>query len=661
MYDLQKSRYLFSMEGKRIPMIPLEERPKLSKPEVTVEEKMLKVEVVEKHVEKIQDIQICDKHVNEISTLVLKTAKEVGVLKTCDEEVSGSKIDEDVKGFHCEQKTDFECIYDVKRKSTQDKVRREKIFEVNEALDSENSRASSFQVRENDGIRLWVNDKKIQSACSKNSIVSELRDIDKRLDQYGPIDSLIFRRQDLMSNLNDLKEMEDMDFVQKAKVRWAIEGDENSKYFHGIINKKRSNLAIRGVFVDGTWCTDPILVKKAFKDHYEARFNKPTKARLKLSFSFPNRLSTDQVADLERHVSHDEIRLAVWDCGVNKSPGPDGFTFEFFRKFWKVIGPDFCEAVEHFFKQGSFSKGCNSSFIALIPKVLDAKFVNDYRPISLIGCIYKVVTKILASRLAMVIAGLVSNTQSAFVAGRQILDGPFILNEVLDWCKRKKKKALFFKVDFAKAYDSVRWDFLLDVLEAFGFGSTWCTWIRGISDFAKASLLVNGSPSDEFHIHRGLKQGDPLSPFLFILVMEALHLSVCKAVDEDVFKGIQLQGSLALSHLFYADDAFFMGEWSDNNLRDDSLWFRVIQAVHGDKIDSHSVRKVSIWSSILKEVQVLKSSGFDFLSYCSKRIGDGQSTSFWKETWIGDIPLCELCSRLFALDSAPNICFLWSG
>ncbi|GKF06047.1 hypothetical protein Tco_0036715, partial [Tanacetum coccineum] len=282
---------------------------------------------------------------------------------------------------------------------------------------------------------MWVNDKKIQSAGSKNSIVSELRDIDKRLDQNGPIDSLIFRRQDLMSNLNDLKEMEDMDFVQKAKVRWAIEGDENSKYFHGIINKKRSNLAIRGVFVDGTWCTDPILVKKAFKDHYEARFNKPTKARLKLSFSFPNRLSTDQVVDLERHVSHDEIRLAVWDCGVNKSPGPDGFTFEFFRKFWKVIGPDFCEAVEHFFKQGSFSKGCNSSFIALIPKVLDAKFVNDYHPISLIGCIYKVVTKILASRLAM-------------VTGSHVLNGPFILNEVLDWCKRKKKKALFFKVDF---------------------------------------------------------------------------------------------------------------------------------------------------------------------------------------------------------------------
>ncbi|GKA88084.1 hypothetical protein Tco_0809848 [Tanacetum coccineum] len=90
--------------------------------------------------------------------------------------------------------------------------------------------------------------------------------------EHGPIDSLIFRRQDLMSNLNDLKEMEDMDFVQKAKVRWAIKGDENSKYFHGIINKKRSNLAIRGVFVDGTWGTDPILVKKAHKGQYETQF-----------------------------------------------------------------------------------------------------------------------------------------------------------------------------------------------------------------------------------------------------------------------------------------------------------------------------------------------------------------------------------------------------
>ncbi|GJZ30757.1 RNA-directed DNA polymerase, eukaryota [Tanacetum coccineum] len=205
--------------------------------------------------------------------------------------------------------------------------------------------------------------------------------------------------------------------------------------------------------------------------------------------------SEDTIFDfLEREVSRDEIRSAVWNCGDNKSPGPDGYTFEFFKKYWGFIGIDFFEAVEHFFNNGAFAKGCNSSFIALIPKIMDAKLVTDFRPISLIGCVYKVVTKILANRLAMVISNIVSNIQSAFVSERQI----FIINEVLHWCKRKNKKAMFFKVDFAKAYDSVRWDYLIDVLEAFGFGMTWCQWIRGLCCFAKASVLVNGSPSREF-------------------------------------------------------------------------------------------------------------------------------------------------------------------
>ncbi|GKD68062.1 RNA-directed DNA polymerase, eukaryota, partial [Tanacetum coccineum] len=149
---------------------------------------------------------------------------------------------------------------------------------------------------------------------------------------------------------------------------------------------------------------------------------------------------------------------------------------------------------------------CNASFIALIPKVTDTKFVTDFRPISLIGCVYKVVTKILANRLATVISDLVSNTQSAFVANQQILDGPFILNELLAWCKQKKKQDMIFKVDFAKAYDSVQWDYLSDVLHAFGFGPNWCKWIRGTFSSAMASVLVNGSPSSEFPFFCGLKQ-----------------------------------------------------------------------------------------------------------------------------------------------------------
>ncbi|GJU08786.1 RNA-directed DNA polymerase, eukaryota [Tanacetum coccineum] len=185
---------------------------------------------------------------------------------------------------------------------------------------------------------------------------------------------------------------------------------------------------------------------------------------------------------------------------------------------------------------------------------------------SLIGSLYKVVTKILATRLSSIISGLISDVQTAFLPNRQILDGPFIINELLSWCKHKKQQAMVFKVDFAKAYDSIRWDFLEDVLRAFGFGSKWCSWIRGCLHSGMASVLLNGSPTSEFQFHCGLKQGDPLAPYLFILIMESLHLSLSRAIEAGIFKGIKIGSSLNISHLFYADDAVFIGEWSIANL-----------------------------------------------------------------------------------------------
>nr|GEV78255.1 transposon TX1 uncharacterized [Tanacetum cinerariifolium] len=128
-------------------------------------------------------------------------------------------------------------------------------------------------------------------------------------------------------------------------------------------------------------------------------------------------------------VSNEEIKRAVWDCGSDKSPGPDGITFEFFKKFWTIVGGDVTNVIEEFFISSSFPKGCNSSFIALIPKVMDAKHLKDFRPISLIGCQYKIIGKILANRLSLVIGNIVTQEQSTFIKGRQILDGPLILNE----------------------------------------------------------------------------------------------------------------------------------------------------------------------------------------------------------------------------------------
>ncbi|GKB44884.1 RNA-directed DNA polymerase, eukaryota [Tanacetum coccineum] len=192
--------------------------------------------------------------------------------------------------------------------------------------------------------------------------------------------------------------------------------------------------------------------------------------------------------------------------------------------------------------------------------------VKDFRPISLIGSLYKIIAKLLANRLMSVMGNLVNEVQSAFIASRQIFEGPFILNQIIHWCKAKKKQSMIFKVDFEKAFDSVRWDFLDDVLKKFGFGSRWCTWIQSCLKSSRGSIRVNGSPTPEFQFYKGLKQGDPLSPFLFILVMEILHLSFQNVVDVGLFKGVALDSSLQLSQLFYADDVVFIGQWCDSNL-----------------------------------------------------------------------------------------------
>ena len=218
------------------------------------------------------------------------------------------------------------------------------------------------------------------------------------------------------------------------------------------------------------------------------------------------------------------------------------------------------DAIKWFFQHGSIPKGGNSSFITLIPKIPNANMVKDFRPISLIGSLYKIIAKVLANRLVLVLDDIVNEIQSAFVSDRQILDGPFILNEIVQWCKSRKKQSMIFKVDFEKAYDSVRWDFIVDMLRRFGFGEKWCMWIKSCLHSSRGSVLINGSPTKEFQFYKGLKQGDPLSPFLFILVMESLHVSFQRVVDAGLYNGIKLAPSLPISHLFYADDAIFMGQ-----------------------------------------------------------------------------------------------------
>ncbi|GJZ68261.1 RNA-directed DNA polymerase, eukaryota [Tanacetum coccineum] len=416
-------------------------------------------------------------------------------------------------------------------------------------------------------IREWNGVSRSKVGLVKTQYKKELEGIDEIIDRGKGDEEVIGRRVDIINKIHDIENIQSMEMAQKAKVRWAIEGDKNSRFFHGMLNKRRSTLNIRGVMADSSWIDNPIKVKQEFFNHFNKRFCHSDITGVKIQMDFPKQISEEEKQEIECEVTNEEIKRAVWECGSDKAPGPDGFTFGFFRRFWDLIKSDVFDAVRYFFEYSEIPKGCNASFIALIPKNQNASLVKDFRPICLVGSLYKIIAKILANRLVGVLNGIVNEVQSAFISDRHILDGPFILNEVLQWCKSKHKQALIFKVDFEKAYDSVKWDFLDDVLNKFGFGNKWCKWIQCCLRSSRGSILVNGSPTEEFQFGKGLKQGDPLSPFLFILVMESLHISFQRIVDAGRFHGIKMGGgSVNLSHMFYADDAVFIGQWCESNI-----------------------------------------------------------------------------------------------
>jgi hypothetical protein len=293
----------------------------------------------------------------------------------------------------------------------------------------------------------------------------------------------------------------------------------------------------------------------------------------------------------------EEIEEVVKGCDGNKSPGPDGFNFAFIKKCWELLKGEIRVMFDQFHGNSSLPKGFLSYFVALIPKVNSPFGLGDYRPISLLGCLYKLVAKVLAARMAKVMNCIVSTNQSAFIKGRNLVDGVMVVNEVVELAKKAGIDCLIFKVDFEKAYDSVDWSFLEYMLHQFGFCPKWIGWIKACVFGGSLSVLVNGSPTNEINIQRGLKQGDPLAPFLFLLVAEGLGGAMNRAVEVGLFKGFAIRNSgLVISHLQYADDTLCIGEASVDN-----LW--ALKAVlRGFELASGL--KVNFWKSCLLGVNV---------------------------------------------------------
>jgi len=246
---------------------------------------------------------------------------------------------------------------------------------------------------------------------------------------------------DLSLNLHSLSRAQNSINWQKSRMNWLQEGDANSKFFHGVMSNRRRQNAINMVTVGGVNIEGVQNIRVAVYDHFSNHFKAFRELRPSLQGTHFSKLSYGQAGSLTKPFSVEEVKQAVWDCDGLKSLRPDGINFDFIKKIWEILQDDFMTFLMEFHHNGKLSKGINSTFIALIPKVHSPQRLIDFRPISLVGCMYKVLAKVLANRLQTIIDSVVSESQSAFFKGKQILYGILIANEVVDEARRMKKGA----------------------------------------------------------------------------------------------------------------------------------------------------------------------------------------------------------------------------
>ena len=403
----------------------------------------------------------------------------------------------------------------------------------------------------------------------------ELRIIEaerKYVNEQG-IDNLD-KLQRAREDLRLLREKKIEGIIIRSKAKWQREGEKCTRYFCNLekrnyVEKTMSQLKINGT---GHVSTDAKEIlseqEKFYKELYRSRSTKTTEEHAQIFFNnenpFVHRLSLEESQDMEGIISKEECLKAVRCQKNNKSPGTDGFTAEFYKFFWQDLGDFLVRSYNDSFTDGKLSISRRQGIITCIPKPGKPRDqLKNWRPITLLNLDYKILTTVLANRIKKHLGKIVSASQKGYVKGRYIGECTRTILDLITETAEKDIPGLLLLIDFEKAFDSIEWNFIEKALHYFGFGKGFITWFNVLYNEASSCVINNGNFSSFFQVSRGVRQGDPLSPYLFIIALECLSAAL---KNDNEVNGIKINDSEYLLEQ-YADDMTLSLDGNDGSLR----------------------------------------------------------------------------------------------
>ena len=425
-----------------------------------------------------------------------------------------------------------------------------------------------------DTIKMAVRGESIKYGASKKKIMNDsIAQIEKEIQYLEEKSSSSTLSPDQFQLLGSKKTELDQIINEKAKGAYIRsraqnyeEGERNSKYFFNIEKRNSYKKSINKLKISNSSITeDQSTILEEMKSFYK---NLYTKQPLQNGREFLNTLRPppiiplDNEKKLKQEIDLAEINKAIKNMQPNKSPGEDGLPIEFYRVFWNDIKHFLFNSYKYSLEIGALSITQKRGVISLLPKKNDLTLLKNWRPLTLLNVDYKILAKIIATRLKDTLLHLIDNDQTGFLEKRFIGQNIASLIEVIDYCETNDIAAVLISIDFEKAFDKLDWDFLWQCMHYFKIPDNIISWVKTLYSGSNSCVTNNGHMSEYFKLGRGVRQGCPLSPYLFIIAAEILAMSIRQ---NDEIKGLII-GETELKIKQFADDSQMLSVYDKNSI-----------------------------------------------------------------------------------------------